>query len=272
VGLPRSFTLPSCFHRCSLLQIPTPPRPVDHRARFNGWNLDERWVEPETEWNGSSYDVREVPTTPQPGQRPIVALYGAPGDAVAVQFVERSGAIVGANVVVGGGAPVRGLVDGIAHAAVVLVNAQYANVVAVPSLSVSNGKETAVVIGADDSVVDAAVGKNIVHGAYGNVLSVDGVSAMWNGVVGAPVKSSGAVPTVSVGGKAAVALAPVNLAFPAKRIVFYEKGGKSGSISEDDAVKRIVALTDESKAAVAAAIVKGAKLSVTGSAADAVAL
>ncbi len=242
---------------------------MDHRARFNGWNLDERWIEPETVWNGVSYDIKEVPTTALPGQRPIVALYGGPGDNVAVQFVERGGSIVGANVVVGGGAPVKGLVDAVAHAACVLVNAHYSGVVALSSLSVSNGKDTAVVIGADESLIEAAGAK--VYGAYGNVLSADGVSALFNGVIGAP-KSSGAVPTVVVGGKAAVALEPVNLTFPAKKIVFYEKGGKTGPISEDEAVKRILALTDDSKAAVAAAIVKGAKLSTSGSAADAVAI
>lgn len=220
-------------------------------------------------WNGVSYDVKEIPTTALPGQRPIVALYGGPGENVAVQFVERAGAIVGANVVVGGGAPVKGLVDAIAHAACVLVNSQYSGVIALSSLSVTNGKDTAVIVGADDSVVEAAGAKT--YGAYGNVLSADGVSALFNGVIGAP-KSTGAIPSIVVGGKSAVALEPVNLTFPAKKIVFFEKGGKSGSISEEEAVKKIVALTDDSKAAVAAAIVKGAKLSVLGSASDAVSI
>ena len=146
--------------------------------------------------------------------------------------------VVGANVVVGGDAPVKGLVDAITHAAVVLVNAQYKNAIALPSVSITSGSETAVVIGADDSVVEAAMAKNVLHGAYGNVVSAEGVSALWNGVIGAPAKSLGNVPTVVVGGKAAVALAPLNLAFPAKRIVFYEKGGKSSSISEEEAIKK----------------------------------
>ena len=146
--------------------------------------------------------------------------------------------VTGANVVVGGDAPIKGLVDAITHAAVVLVNAQYTNAVALPSVSVTNGKETVVVIGADDSVVEAAMAKNVLHGAYGNVLSVEGVSALFNGIIGAPAKSVGNVPTVVVGGKAAVALTPLNLAFPAKRIVFYEKGGKSSSITEEEAVKK----------------------------------
>ena len=84
-----------CFTFFPAGKIPTPPRTADHRARFNGWNLDERWIEPEMVWNGVSYDICEVPTTSLPGQRPIVALFGGPGDKAAVQFVERSGSIVG---------------------------------------------------------------------------------------------------------------------------------------------------------------------------------
>lgn len=89
------------------------------------------------------------------------------------------------------------------------------------------------------SVVDAASAKNVLYGAYDNVISTVGVSAMWSGVI----HTSGAgdtVPTVVVQGKSATPLAPDNLAFPAKHIVFYEKGAKSKSLTEDEAVQRCV--------------------------------
>jgi hypothetical protein len=106
-------------------------------------------------------------------------------------------------------------------------------------VSVSNGKETTVVIGGDDSVVEAGAAKGL-YGAYHNVLTADGVSSLWNGFVASSesAKSFGGLPTVVVGGKAAHATNPVNMVFPATKIVFFEKGARSGSISEDDAVKR----------------------------------
>lgn len=89
------------------------------------------------------------------------------------------------------------------------------------------------------SVVDAASAKNVLYGAYDNVISTVGVSAMWSGVI----HTSGAgdtVPTVVVQGKSAIPLAPDNLAFPAKHIVFFEKGAKSKSLTEEEAVQRCV--------------------------------
>ena len=43
----------------SFLQIQGPPRRTDHRARYNGWNFDDRWSEDVPEWNGSSYDMTQ---------------------------------------------------------------------------------------------------------------------------------------------------------------------------------------------------------------------
>lgn len=72
-----------------------PPRPVDHKARFDGWNYDERWVGPEVHWKGDRFEAFDGPTAPAKGERPIVAVYGGPGEAVAVQFVENDKRIVG---------------------------------------------------------------------------------------------------------------------------------------------------------------------------------
>ena len=42
--------------------MPSPPRPTDHRARYNGWNYDERWAVKQPVWNGTNFDIVEEPT------------------------------------------------------------------------------------------------------------------------------------------------------------------------------------------------------------------
>ena len=254
------------------LLIPVPERPVDHRARFDGWNFDPRWEEPEIKWTGTSYAVSDVPTTPAKGQRPVVAYVGGAGDAVAVQFVESNKKIVGANVSVGGSAPVRALVEAVGLASTVVINALNKDALALASATLVKGSNTVVVVGADDSVVDAALNSSLVYGAYHNVVTASGVSALWNGVISAPTaaKATGKFvpPIVTSGGKAAVALAPDNLANAPKAFVFFEKGKGKAAISEEEAVKRLVAATDDSKLEVAKALVKGVKCYTAGSFAD----
>ncbi len=59
---------------------------------------------------------------------PIFIIYssfaGGTGSQSAVQFVERDGAIVGSNVSIGAGAPVRAMIDAIGHAANVVMTEQ----------------------------------------------------------------------------------------------------------------------------------------------------
>lgn len=78
-----------CFPR----QINTPPRPTDHRARYNGWNLDERWAISEYNWTGAEYDFVYEQTIPRRGERPVIAFLGgsvAAKDAVALQFAQQA--------------------------------------------------------------------------------------------------------------------------------------------------------------------------------------
>lgn len=254
------------------LLIPVPDRPVDHRARFDGWNFDPRWEEPEIKWTGSSYSVNDKPVTPAKGQRPVVAYIGGPGDAVAVQFVESNKRIVGANVCVGGSAPIRAMVDAVGLASSVVINELNKTAIALPSLSVVKGADTVVIVGADDSLVDTAITSSLAYGAYHNVITAAGVSALWNGVVSTPAsaKATGRFvpPMVTSGGKAAVSLAPNNMANPAKAFVFFEKGKAKAVLSEEDAVKRLVAASDDSKVELAKSLVKGVKCYVAGSMAD----
>ena len=78
------------------MQIPSPPIEVNHRARFEGWNFDPRWKNNTPIWNGTGYDLPEdLPKVAKPGQRPIVAFMGGPGDTAVVQFVENDKVIVG---------------------------------------------------------------------------------------------------------------------------------------------------------------------------------
>ena len=76
------------------LFIPVPDRPLDHRNRFDGWQNDERWRVNTAVWKDSEYDIFDRPEASK-GARPIAAFVGGDHDQLAVQFVERGGAIVG---------------------------------------------------------------------------------------------------------------------------------------------------------------------------------
>lgn len=229
--------------------------------------MDPRWVEPEVTWNGSSYDISETPTFEAQGQRPVVVHMGGAGSEVGLQFVENSSSeIVGANIIAGGDSSVRAVIDAVGTACCAVINAQNASDVALPSLSVlkSGGSKTALVLGADDDLCQMACSKNVVHGAYHNVLTPAGVSAMWNGAITTAGKASGNVPSVVVDGKCATPINPNNLAFPADHIMFYKKGSKRSSVPEADAIKMLVDLSDESKEEAIRALVKSAKFEIVG--------
>ena len=107
------------------------------------------------------------------------------------------------------------------------------------SLSLVKGNETALVVGAPEEFNQFALSQNILYGAYHNVISTAGTSAVWKGVV-APVSgdSGSDTPLVVVKGNAARAVNPNNLAFAPASLFFYEAGAKKTKLSEADAVKR----------------------------------
>ncbi len=180
--------------------------------------------------------------------------------------------------VAGGNTPIRALIEAVGHASSVLINEENKSAVAVPSLVVVSGKDTVVIVGADDALVQQAAEGASLLGAYHNVLSAEGVSAMWNGVIGASSSAAAEdskfaeVPRVVVGGHAARAVVPNNLANAATRIVFFEKGTAKAPLSIDEAVTRLVALTDESKADLIRSLLKDANLSTAGKVEDVAAL
>jgi hypothetical protein len=212
---------------------------------------------------------------PGKGERPIVAFVGAKGGDVAVQFVENNKVISGANIVVGKDAPIRALVEGISHSATVVLNEQNSNMLALPSVCLAKGKNTILVVGAPDELAVAADKKNVLYGAYSNLISNLGVTALFNGLITDDANSSGSdrdIPNVVSEGKTIRSIIPNNMAFPPSHIIFFEKGAKMANISEGDANAKIVALTDEKKKDIAASIISGVKLSVAGSVEEIVAL
>jgi hypothetical protein len=170
---------------------------------------------------------------------------------------------------------VRGLIDAVGHAASVLSNTQHPSAVTLPCTVLAKGKETAVILGGGDDVLDAAAQAGTLYGAYHNTLSPEGVSAVWGGYVSSNAAAasvsqlgSTSTPVVVVGGKAAVANYPNNLAHPAKHVVFYEKGAAKSKLSADEALKRVVALSEESKTDAIKAILQNTVVSIIGSPAD----
>lgn len=145
----------------------------------------------------------------------------------------------GANVVVGESTPVRGIVDALGHAAIVLINEQQASGLAIPSLTVVKNGITIVYVGAEDTAIATAASKGLLYGAYHNYLSTDGVSALWNGIISSlQTAGASAIPAVVVDGVAATAVNPNNLANPASQIIFVDSSAPKGAISEEEAVKR----------------------------------
>lgn len=118
-----------------------------------------------------------------------------------------------------------------------LINTMHDDCIALACVAITKGKETRVIVRGDDSVVDAAVAKNVLFGAYDNVLSTLGVAPMWNGVISVAGKVGG-IPSVVVDGKSAVPVEPNNIAYPATSIVFFEAGAKKKTLTEEEAVAK----------------------------------
>ena len=181
--------------------------------------------------------------------------------------------MLGANIIIGSGAPISALIDAIGQTSAVMVNAKVKNGIALPSLSIAKGKHTVIVIGADESVVADAVATNALVGAYYNLISSDGVSPFFNGcIASSTIPSKLDTPVVVSQDKSVVPIVPNNMAFPATHIVFYEKGAITSKVTEEVAAEKIVALSDDSKVEVAKSLVKGVNISTTGNFKDILAL
>lgn len=251
------------------LLVPVPPRKCDHRARFDGWNLDPLWQSPglDKKWDGEKYLINENPS-PLKGHRPVVAYIGGDSSVCAVEFQTSDEKIVGADIIVGSKAPVRAFVEAIAHASSVVINETQSESLALPSASFTTDKTSVIVVGADDATVDKLLANKSLYGAYANVMTESGVSAGFDGFISAPSTGANDLPSVVVNGKAAVKSSPDNLTAPCTHLAFFEKGGKKGTITAEQAVEKVVAIAGESKAELAAALLKNVKCSVVTSVGD----
>eukprot|EP00597_Dinobryon_sp_UTEXLB2267_P007633 CAMPEP_0170082640 /NCGR_PEP_ID=MMETSP0019_2-20121128/18161_1 /TAXON_ID=98059 /ORGANISM="Dinobryon sp., Strain UTEXLB2267" /LENGTH=403 /DNA_ID=CAMNT_0010297579 /DNA_START=203 /DNA_END=1414 /DNA_ORIENTATION=+ len=262
------------------LLIPSPPRPADHRARFDGWNFDPRFKQPKLVWNGDRCNLQEQ-TEAEPGQRPVAVFIGdeTTNPVAAVQFVESNGSLVGANIVAGAKTPIKGIVEAVGFATNVLVNEKFASAVALPSLSLVKGDKTVLVVNASDEVLSSALESKSfgVFGAYSNVITAAGVTPLFNGIIcseatAATVKAVGykQIPSVVVSGQTAVAMHPNNLANPVSHIAFFEEGVAKSVLTEADALQKLLNLTDESKTEAIKSILSGVTFSVIGTTKDVV--
>jgi len=242
------------------LLIPIPPREVDHRASVDGWNYDERWFsENMTSWNGTSYEHIFPPKAIAHGERPVVAYISGTGKDILTQFQQFQNKIVGAKVVAGLDAPVLGLIQAIGDANCVIMNERYVDAVALPSITIVNGDKTTVIIGGDaasNAILTAK--KGYLYGAYHNVITPSGVSALWNGYITKDATpSASSVPVVEADGYIVVASPPDNMVNPPTQYIFIDK--VSGAVTTEDAVKRIISLTDEAKTVAVEALLKDVK-------------
>ena len=150
--------------------------------------------------------------------------------------------LVGANVLLGAGAPIRAYIDAVGYAACVYANESTPSSLAIPSLSLTNGKDTILIVGADDAVLEkvSASHPSAIHGAYHNIISAEGVSALWNGYVGSASAATAPseIPSVVVSGLKVTQVSPFNLIQPTKRVVFYSKGAAEATLTEEEAVNR----------------------------------
>ena len=188
---------------------------------------------------------------------------------------------------VGGSAPVRALIEAIGHACAEVINVQHKSWLSLPSCCIIKGSSkdssTLLVVGADDSVLEAAIASKLpIYGAYQNLVSANGVSAMFAGII-SPYSSSSSPstpsssasfssrnPLVIAGGQSAISLNPDNMVHSAKTIVFYEKGAKKANLTSEQATERLFKLAgSDSKADLIKEILNGTKSVLVGSAAEA---
>ena len=156
-----------------------------------------------------------------------------------------------------------------------MINHESADSIAIPSLVLSkNGKTTVIVGELSDGTIANASASGSLYGAYSNVISEVGVSAIFNGVI---VPSSQlplqqpfhgfhareVYPSVVSNNTSVKVINPDNFVTPATSFVFI---GPESTLSVDDATTRIVQLIgDESKNNLAKSLLSSAKITVVNS-------
>jgi hypothetical protein len=135
---------------------------------------------------------------------------------------------------------------------------------ALNSVSCVKNDKCVIVVNGNDAVIQYAAKENILYGPYHNIITKDGVSAFWNGYVSNSAKSSVSLPLVLSQGKAVEVIAPDNMTHPMTLLAFYQEGKAKASLSEEDAIAKLVKLTDEKKLDSIKALLKDVKCFTIG--------
>lgn len=256
---------------------------MNFRARAKGWNLDERWFADyarKVTWTGDRYErmSKAEASKPAPGERPIVVYVSntLESNEIAVQYLKFQSEVVGANIVFGRDASVHGLIHAIGHAASLIANQPSSAGVVLPSTVFTKGKDSYVVLGANNDSFGAA-NENL-YGRYYHNIAADSISALFNGHIvpvtaGAKVAHASTSPLVVVQDKATATLAPNNKTFPAKTFVIVDSkntlNGKS-ILTKEEAVAYVAKTYNvENKEAALTSIFANANVHVINKAADA---
>jgi hypothetical protein len=157
------------------------------------------------------------------------------------------GTVAGANIVAGGNASIRAIVNALSIAATALINSHNPNAVAIPSLAITKNGATTLILGElSDDIVASASASGTLYGAYSNAVSASGVSAIFNGVIipaslltpNAPFSgfSSNEPPPSVVSNDGTVRIVnPDNFTFKPTTVVFV---GSATALSLDEAVTK----------------------------------
>lgn len=268
------------------LLIPIPHKDCDHRKGFNGWNRDPTWdvQDEDMVWSDKTQQFENMSTPNKlKGDRAVTAFIGSHDEkstTAALQFISHESndpdandtSIVGANVVVGNSSSIYTLISSLITSSVVVCNEFESSALALPSIMLNNGKllidcnSSSNNIDAIQDGVDAALKKKILYGPYANILTSNGVSAMFGGVVtdiqtGQDISKStlsylndNQSITIAVDGKTVVPIVPDNLTkFPTEIVLV-------GNISEDKANETLMEVVGESKSELVATLLKSVRV------------
>lgn len=137
-----------------------------------------------------------------------------------------------------------------------MVNDAATESIALNSTVLSKGNKTVLVVNGNESLVQKSLVDSSLYGSYHNLVSADGVSAFWNGVISdTSSKVSGDIPRIESRGKSIQILTPNNMTFPLNSVVFFEDGAVKSTVTEDEALEKLTKLTDEKKSVIVKMIV-----------------
>ena len=122
-----------------------------------------------------------------------------------------------------------------------MINENESEGISIPSNVIVHKDRTYIVIGGDDEFVNAAAAKNILYGAYNNYISINGVSALWNGYKLSSYNDASVVvpPVIAIKNEYIVSNPPDNLINSASEIIFIDSASPSkSSLSTADIATR----------------------------------